>query len=73
MFGQLISLLSKSAILKFSRENDGERYVKRLDVWQHLVVMLYAVIKRFDSVCEISGSMFPEAHKLGHLGINVMP
>ena len=31
MFRQLISLLSKSEILKFSRENGGERYVKRFD------------------------------------------
>ena len=73
IFGQLISLLSKSEILKFSRENGGERYVKRFDAWQHLVVMLYAVIKRFDSLREISDSMFPEARKLAHLGISVMP
>ena len=73
MFGQLISLLSKSEILKFSRENGGERYVKRFDAWQHLVVMLYATIKRFDSLREISDSMFPEARKLAHLGISVMP
>ena len=73
IFGQLTSLLSKSEILKFSRENGGERYVKRFDAWQHLVVMLYAVIKRFDSLREISDSMFPEARKLAHLGISVMP
>ena len=55
MFGQLISLLSKSKILKSSRENGGGRNVKRFDAWQHLVVMLYAVIKRFDSLREILG------------------
>lgn len=73
MYGQLINLLDKSTILKFSREIGGERYVKHFDAWQHLVVMLYAVIKRFDSLREISDSMFPEARKLAHLGINVMP
>ena len=73
IFGQLISLLFKSEILKFSRENGGERYVKRFDAWQHLVIMLYAVIRRFDSLREISDSMFPEARKLAHLGISVMP
>ena len=35
--------------------------------------MLYAVIKRFDSLREISDSMFPEARKLAHLGIGMMP
>ena len=53
MYGQLISLLDKSKILKISRERGGERYVKRFDAWQHLVIMLYAVIKRFDSLREI--------------------
>lgn len=71
--GQLISLLDKQKILDYSRKHGGERYVKKFDAWQHLVIMLYAVIKRFDSLREISDSMFPEARKLSHLGISVMP
>ena len=73
MYGQLISLLDRHEILKFSHEKKGERYVKHFDAYQHLVVMLYAVIKRFDSLREITDSMFPEARKLAHLGINMMP
>jgi len=73
MYGQVINLLDKSKILQFSREKAGERYIKHFDSWQHLVIMLYAVIKRFDSLREISSSMFPEARKLSHLGINAMP
>lgn len=73
MYGQLIKLLSKEEILKFSREYNGERYVKHFDAYQHLVIMLYAVIKRFDSLREITDSMFPEARKLAHLGIRTMP
>ena len=73
MFGQLISFIDKSKVLGFSREKGGERYVKHFDAWQHLVVMLYAVIKRFDSLREITDSMFPEARKLSHLGIGMMP
>ena len=60
-------------MLQFSREKKGERYIKHFDAYQHLVVMLYAVIKRFDSLREITDSMFPEARKLAHLGINMMP
>ena len=44
MYGQLLNLLDKSKILRFSRECGGERYVKHFDAWQHLVIMLYAVI-----------------------------
>ena len=73
MYGQLIDLLDKGEILKFSRDNRGERYVKHFDAYQHLTVMLYAVIKRFDSLREITDSMFPEARKLAHLGISMMP
>ena len=73
MYGQLLNLLDKAKILRFSRENGGERYVKHFDAWQHLVIMLYAVIKRFDSLREITDSMFPEARKLAHLGIRLMP
>ncbi len=73
MYGQLINLLNKEEILKFSREHNGERYVKHFDAYQHLVIMLYAVIKRFDSLREITDSMFPEARKLAHIGIRTMP
>lgn len=73
MYGQAINLLSKDEILKFSHNRNGERYVKHFDAYQHLAVMLYAVIKRFDSLREITDSMFPEARKLAHLGIGMMP
>lgn len=73
MYGQLLSLLDKARILKISCETGGERYIKHFDAWQHLVIMLYAVIKRFDSLREITNSMFPEARKFLHLGISMMP
>ena len=73
LFGQLINLLDKEKIARISRKNGGERYIKKFDVWQHLAVMLYAVIKRYDSLREIAGCMLPEARKLAHLGISVMP
>lgn len=47
--------------------------MKSFDACQHLVIILYAVIKRFDSLREIADSMFPEARKLAHLGISTMP
>ena len=70
LYGQVIKLLDKSKILQVSREMHGERYTKRFDCWIHLVVMLYAVIKRFDSLREITASLLAEANKLGHLGIS---
>ena len=73
VYDQLINLLDKSKILQISHEKGGEKYVKHFDAWQHLLIMLYAVIKRFDSLREITNSMFPEARKFSHLGIEMMP
>lgn len=58
MCGQLLNLLDRQKILRISRDRGGERYVKHFDAWQHLVVMLYVVIKRFDSLREISDTMY---------------
>lgn len=69
LYGQVIKLLDKSKILQFCREKGGERYTKRFNVWVHLVVMLYAVIMRFDSLREITASLLAETRKLAHLGI----
>ncbi|WP_254780852.1 DUF4372 domain-containing protein, partial [Bacteroides ovatus] len=57
-------MLDRSKILQISQQHDGERYVKSFNCWSHLVVMLYAVIMRFDSLREISTSMLAEARKL---------
>ena len=62
-------MLDKSKVLQISQEKGGERYTKRFSVWIHLVVMLYAVIKRFDSLREITTSLLADTHKLSHVGI----
>ncbi len=69
MYNQLIKLLDKDKILQISRKNGGERYIKRFNAWIHLVVMLYAVIKRFDSLREITTSLLADTNKLAHIGI----
>ena len=73
MYGQLINLLDKRKVLEFGKTVGSERYVKHFDSWQHLLIMLYAVIKRLDSLREISASMLPEARKLSYIGITSMP
>ncbi len=69
VYSQVIKLLDKSKILQISQENGGEHYTKRFTVWIHLIVMLYAVIKRFDSLREITTSLLADTHKLSHIGI----
>lgn len=73
LYCQVLNFLNKSKIIQISRSNGGERYVKSFDGWSHLVVMLYGVIMRFDSLREITTSMLAEAGKLRHIGIQTMP
>uniref|UniRef100_UPI004056928B IS4 family transposase n=1 Tax=Alistipes sp. TaxID=1872444 RepID=UPI004056928B len=70
LYAQVINLLDKSKILQISVKNDGERYTKRFNAWIHLVVMLYAIIKRFDSLREITTSLLADTNKLSHIGID---
>ena len=69
LYTQVIKLLDKSKILQISQEKGGEHYTKRFTVWIHLIVMLYAVIKRFDSLREITTSLLADTNKLAHIGI----
>lgn len=65
-------MVEKEKISKLSKKDGHDRYVKKLDGYSHFVIMLYAVLMRFDSLREIVVGMLSEAHKLGHLGINYM-
>lgn len=69
LYSQVIKLINKSSVLQISKKYGGERYVKIFDAWTHLVVMLYSILNRFDSLREITVSMQAEARKLNHLGI----
>lgn len=67
----MIKFLHKDKIIQISHEVEGcERYVKKLDGYTHLIVMLFGVLKHFDSLRELEIGMKAEANKLHHLGIS---
>ena len=73
VYSQVLKLLEKEKILQLSRTTPGsESYVKRFDGYQHLVVMLFGVLKHFDSLRELEIGMKAEAHKLRHLGMDYL-
>lgn len=72
VLSQLLKLIDKQKVLDLSREMGCERYVKSLDGYTHLVIMLFGVLKHFDSLRELGIGMLAEANKLGHLGIDYM-
>jgi hypothetical protein len=72
ILGQLLGLLDKPEIRHLSKSGGYDRYVKKLDGYTHLVILLYAVLMGFDSIREIVIGMLAEARKLKHLGIDYM-
>lgn len=73
VFSQILKLLDRGKIERISRSIPGsEAYVKRLDGYKHLVIMLFAVLKHFDSLRELETGQKAEATKLQHLGLDYM-
>ncbi|MFI3285910.1 MAG: IS4 family transposase [Rikenellaceae bacterium] len=73
VYNQLLNFVKRAEIEKISRNTTGsEAYVKKLDGYTHLVVMLFGVMKHFDSLRELEIGMKAEAHKLHHLGIDYL-
>ena len=46
VFGEILKLLLKQEINTIAEELQSDRYTKRLDSYQHLVIMLYAVLRQ---------------------------
>ncbi len=71
VYTQVINLLDKAKIKQLSRQTIGsEKYVKRLDGWTHLIIMLFGVLRHYDSLRELEIGMKAEINKLNHLGID---
>lgn len=49
MFGEIVKMLDKQKINTLAAEMNANRYTKRLDAYQHLVIMLYAQLGHFES------------------------
>ena len=71
VYSLVIKLLDKAKIQQISQETLGsERYVKRLTGWKHLIIMLFGILKHFDSLRELEIGMKAETMKLSHLGLD---
>ena len=72
IYNQLLSLIDKGKIRRLSRQGGHDRYVKKLDGLSHLLILLYGVLMRHESLREIVVGMLSEAHKLEHIGMQYM-
>ena len=73
LYVQLLNYFNRDKILSLSQAQGGEHYIKKFDAWHHLVVMLYAVMMRLDSLREIKASLFANVNRFNHLGLKHFP
>lgn len=72
IFGQLLAFLPKEKLRKFTGQHNSEKYIKKLTVWNHLVVLLYAQATGKDSLREIETGLLMNHSSWHHLGINTV-
>jgi len=72
IFGQLLAFLPKEKLKKFTGQHNSEKYIKKLTVWNHLVVLLYAQATGKDSLREIETGLLMNHGSWHHLGIKTV-
>jgi hypothetical protein len=72
ILNQLLFYIQGVNINRIAKKYEAERYVKRLDTRQHLIVMLFGVIEGYHSLRELIIGMLSNARKLVHLGMCYM-
>ena len=69
VFGQIMQLLSQREFRRIVAIYDGDKYTKKLDCWQQLVILLYGMIKDMQSLREIVTSLRSRTDDWGQLGL----
>jgi hypothetical protein len=73
IFGQIIKLIDKSRFAQLVREKRSDYYYKAFKSWDQLLVMLFGILSRCDSMGEICEGMKALSGKLNHLGSQKSP
>jgi hypothetical protein len=72
IFNQLIKFIDKSEINKIAKQHGAERYVKKFNTYNHVVVMLFVAFEGYHSIREVILGLLANAHKLSHLGLSYL-
>ena len=72
VLSQLIKLMDRQKINTLASETGSDRYVKHLDGYSHLVVMLYAVLCNLRSLREVCLGFEANATRMNHFGLDHM-
>lgn len=69
IFNQLLSLVPRHEFEKSVSRNSADKYVKYFSCWQQFIVLLYAQIRKKESLRDITSSLRTQNHKWYHLGL----
>jgi hypothetical protein len=72
IFNQLIKFIDKGEINKIAKKHGSERYVKKFNTYNHVIVMLFVAFEGYHSIREVIIGLLANAHKLGHLGLSYL-
>jgi hypothetical protein len=72
VFNQLLSFLDKTEIKAIGKKHHAERYVKKFNTYNHVVVMLFVAFESYNSIREVIVGLLANAHKLSHLGLSYL-
>jgi hypothetical protein len=73
IFSQLIKILPKNKFEKLVKRYKSDYYYKKLFSWEQLILMLYGVFSRCDSMGELCDSMRALGGNLNYLGMAHSP
>ena len=72
IFGQILGFIPKSRLKSLVGQHGSDRYVKKMTVWNQLVILLYAQATGKESLREIETGFFMNPNVWSHLGINTV-
>jgi len=73
IFKQVIKMLPREQFDLLVKQCGSDRYYKTFFAWEQLVVMLFGIFSRCDSMGEVCDSMRALAGKLNYLGMDCSP
>jgi len=73
IFGQILKLIDKTAFVSLVKEKKSDYYYKAFKSWDHLIIILFGILSRCDSMAETCEGLKAFGGKLNHLGLQKAP
>jgi hypothetical protein len=73
IFRQIINLIPKELFQRIVSDLGTDRYYKAFYSWDQLIMMLFGIFSRCDSMGEVCDGMRALAGKLNYLGLDTAP